>query len=83
METFVVNFKKLSIAERKAKLEQIIMFLRNQNAHVEAEAFQTLKACYPTFALSSNERAFQEHFAWIEIAGVAAHPAVNHVLSQG
>jgi len=83
METFVVNFKKLSIPDRKAKLDQITMFLRQQNAHVEAEAFQTLKACYPTFALSSNERAFQEHFAWCEIAGVAAHPAVNHVIQQG
>ena len=83
MENFVINFRKLSIPDRKAKLDQITMFLRQQNAHVEAEAFQTLKACYPTFALSSNERAFQEHFAWIEIAGVSAHPAVNHVLSQG
>ena len=83
METFAANFKKLTIAERKAKLEQITMFLRQQNAHVEAEAFQTLKACYPTFALSSNERAFQGHFAWCEIAGVAAHPAVNHVIQQG
>jgi hypothetical protein len=83
METFVANFKKMSIPDRKAKLDQITMFLRQQNAHVEAEAFQTLKACYPTFALSSNERAFQEHFAWIEIAGVAGHPAVNHVIQQG
>jgi hypothetical protein len=83
METFAANFKKLTIAERKAKLGQIIMFLRQQNAHAEAEAFQTLKACYPTFALSTNERVFQEHFAWVEIAGVAGHPAVNHVLVQG
>jgi uncharacterized FlgJ-related protein len=83
METFAANFKKLTIAERKAKLEQITMFLRQQNAHVEAEAFQTLKACYPTFALSSNERAFQEHFAWCEIADVAGHPAVKHVIAQG
>jgi len=83
MEQFAANFKALPIPQRKAKLEQITMFLRQQNAHVEAEAFQTLKACYPTFALSINERVFQEYFAWSEIANVASHPAVNHVIQQG
>jgi len=82
MEQFAANFKKLTIAERKAKLDQITMFLRQQNAHAEAEAFQTLRACYPAFALSSNERAFQEYFAWAEIAGVSGHPAVKHIIAQ-
>jgi len=83
MEQFADSFKNMPIVDRKAKLDKILMFLRQQNAHVEAEAFQALRSCYPTFALSSNERAFQEHFAWTAIAEVAGHPAVNHVLQQG
>jgi hypothetical protein len=83
METFAANFKKLTIAERKAKLDQITMFLRQQNAPVEADAFQALRCCYPSFPLSANERVFQEYIAWGEIATHQNHPAVRHVLSQG
>jgi hypothetical protein len=82
MEQFGERFRKMTIADRKAKLDQIVAFLRQQNAHAEADAFQTLRACYPQFALSSNERAFQEYFAWAEIAKVAGHPAVHHIISQ-
>jgi hypothetical protein len=47
MEQFGKNFKALDIPSRKAKLDQITMFLRQQNAPVEAEAFQALRCCYP------------------------------------
>jgi len=83
MEHFAENFNKLTIAERKAKLDQITGFLRQQNAHAEAEAFQALRCCYPAFPLSSNERAFQEFIAWSEIGRRQDHPAVQHVLAQG
>ena len=83
MEQFAANFKKLTIPERKAKLDQITGFLRQQNAPVEADAFQTLRCCYPSFPLSSNERVFQEYLAWGEIAQYQNHPVVRHILSQG
>lgn len=83
MEQFAANFKRLTVLERKNKLDQITMFLRQQNAPVEADAFQTLRCCYPTFPLSANERAFQEYIAWGEITKVQDHPTVRHILSQG
>jgi hypothetical protein len=83
METFTANFKTLSVAERKAKLDHITTFLRQQNAHAEADAFQALRCCYPSFPLSSNERVFQEYIAWGEIATHQDHPTVRHILSQG
>jgi len=83
MEQFAANFKALDIPSRKAKLDQITMFLRQQNAPVEADAFQALRCCYPSFPLSANERVFQEYIAWGEIATHQNHPVVRHVLSQG
>ena len=83
MEQFGANFKTLSVAERKAKLDQITMFLRQQNAHAEADAFQALRCCYPSFPLSANERSFQEFIAWSEIARHQDHAAVRHILAQG
>jgi hypothetical protein len=82
MEQFANNLKTLSIADRKSKLDQITVFLRQQNAHAEADAFQALRCCYPTFPLSANERVFQEYIAWGEIAKVQGHPTVRHILSQ-
>jgi len=83
MEQFGANFRALNIPARKAKLDQITMFLRQQNATVEAEAFQALRCCYPAFPLSASERAFQEYIAWGEIARIQDHPTVRHILSQG
>jgi hypothetical protein len=83
MEQFAANFKALDIPSRKAKLDQITVFLRQQNATVEAEAFQALRCCYPSFPLSANERVFQEYIAWAEIARIQDHPVVRHILSQG
>jgi hypothetical protein len=83
MEQFAANFKALDIPSRKAKLDQITMFLRQQNAIAEAEAFQALRCCYPSFPLSANERAFQEFLAWSEIGRCQDHPTVRHILAQG
>ena len=82
MEQFGSNFKALTIAQRKVKLDQIVGFLRNQNAHEQADAFQALRCCYPSFPLSSNERAFQEYIAWEEIMKHQDHPTVRHIVSQ-
>jgi hypothetical protein len=83
MEQFGSNFNALPIQQRKAKLDQITGFLRQQNAHAEADAFQALRCCYPSFPLSANERSFQEFIAWGEIARHQNHPTVRHILSQG
>jgi len=82
MEQFGASFRKMTIVERKAKLDQITGFLRQQNAHAEADAFQALRCCYPSFPLSANERAFQEFIAWGEVAKCEGHPAVRHILTQ-
>jgi hypothetical protein len=83
MEVFYTNFKALTQEQRKGKLDQILMFLRQQNAHEQAAAFQELKSCYPMFPFSKNERAFREYLAWRDIAVHQDHPLVKHVLSQG
>ena len=83
MEQFGSNFNRLTIPERKAKLDQITMFLRQQNAPVQADAFHALRCCYPSFPLSSNERAFQEYIAWGEISRHQGHPIVKNILAQG
>lgn len=83
MDQFSANFKALDIPARKAKLDQITAFLRQQNAHAQADAFQALRCCYPSFPLSANERVFQEYIAWGEIGRMQNHPAVQHVISQG
>lgn len=83
MEVFYTNFKALSEDQRKGKLDQIMNFLRQQNAHDQASAFQELKNCYPRIPFSKNERAFREYLAWSDIAAHQDHPLVKHVLSQG
>lgn len=84
MEQFYVNFKQLNDEQKRNKLDQILMFLRQQNAINEAEAFQDLKSCYPReFPLHPNERQFREHIAWTNLAQFQKHPVVNHIFTQG
>lgn len=83
MEAFMANFKTLPIEAKRAKLTQIIGFMYQQNAPVQAEAFSELKACYPSkFPLSKDETAFREYLAWISIGEHVKHPMVRHVFSQ-
>jgi hypothetical protein len=83
MEQFYINFKALTEDQRKEKLNKILMFLRQHNAHEQAEAFQELKNCYPKFPFSLNERAFREYLAWNEIYLHQEHQIVKHIISQG
>lgn len=79
----MANFKTLPIEAKRAKLTQIIGFMYQQNAPVQAEAFSELKACYPSkFPLSKDETAFREYLAWISIGEHVKHPMVRHVFSQ-
>lgn len=83
MEPFYTNFKALTEDQRREKLDKILMFLRQHNAHEQAEAFQELKNCYPKFPLSLNERAFREYLAWSEVTKHLEHHIVKHIVSQG
>lgn len=83
MEPFYTNFKGLNEDQRRAKLDQIVGFLRQHNATEEANAFQELRCCYPRFPLSRNERLFREYLAWEEISRHENHRIVSHILSQG
>ena len=79
----MANFKTLPIEAKRSKLTQIIGFMYQQNAPVQAEAFSELKACYPSkFPLSKDETAFREYLAWISIGEHVKHPMVRHVFSQ-
>jgi hypothetical protein len=83
MDTFYTNFKALPEEQKKNKLDQILGFLRQNNAHDQATAFQELKNCYPKFPFSVNERVFREYLAWSEISKHQGHPVVKHILAQG
>mgnify|MGYP000488192509 CR=1 FL=1 len=83
MEQFYKNFKGLNDDQRRGKLDQIMGFLRQHNAHEEANAFQELRCCYPRFPLSKNEQVFREYIAWAEINRHQNHQIVRHILSQG
>jgi hypothetical protein len=83
MDQFYANFKALNDDQRRGKLDQIIGFLRQHNAHDQANAFSDLKNCYPKFPLSVNDRTFREYLAWSDISRHQNHKIVQHILSQG
>jgi hypothetical protein len=83
MDTFCANFRAMPYDARRAKLDQILAFVRSQNAPEIANAFQELRNCYPVFPLFRTEREFREYLAWGELISHANHPMVHHILSQG
>jgi len=83
MDLFYANFKGLNDDQRREKLDQILMFLRQHNAHSEANAFQEVKNCFPRFPLPANERVFREYLAWSEVSKHQDHHIVRGILSQG
>jgi hypothetical protein len=83
MDGFCSNFNAMPPEARRAKLDQIMMFIRSQNQHDIATLFQDLRNCYPVFPLPKNERLFREYLAWTELCKKSSHPLVNHVFSQG
>jgi hypothetical protein len=83
MEGFYENFQRLDHAGRRDKLDQILAFVRAQNAPDIAVLFQDLRTCYPIFPLFQNERRFQEYLAWGALCRRSGHPLVKHVFSQG
>ena len=84
MDAFESNFKALDDAGRRMKLANIVMFLRQQNSNEQADAFQELAACYPTFLpFPQPERELRELIAWNKVSKFLGHPTVAHILRQG
>jgi hypothetical protein len=82
MERFYEILKSMEPPGKVQKLEQIIHFLRSNNAHQHADAFLELKNCYLATLLFKNEREFRVYLAWCCIYGLPHHPAFAHVLTQ-
>jgi len=82
MEQFMDNTKRLPPDQRRSKFDQIIGFLRQNNAHNEADVFVILRNAYPKVSYNRDEESFQQYLAWCEVAGLR-HKLVNHVISQG
>jgi hypothetical protein len=80
---FQANFKALSEPEKLAKLQNIMVFLQQQNATRPLMAFQELRACYPPEPLPRGDRVFREFLAWLSISDYREHPLVAHVIMQG
>jgi hypothetical protein len=80
---FQANFKALSEPEKLAKLQNIMVFLQQQNAMRPLMAFQELRACYPPEPLPRGDRIFNEFLAWLSISDHLEHPLVAHVISKG
>jgi hypothetical protein len=80
---FQANFKALSEEQKLAKLQNIMVFLQQQNAMRPLMAFQELRACYPPEPLPRGDRIFREFLAWLSISDHREHPLVAHVISKG
>uniref|UniRef100_A0A6C0J551 Uncharacterized protein n=1 Tax=viral metagenome TaxID=1070528 RepID=A0A6C0J551_9ZZZZ len=84
MDGFEANFQALSDQDRRQKLDNILGFLRQHNAVPQADAFQELRNCYPTFLpFPTEERKLRELVAWTKIASHLKHPAVRQIVQQG
>jgi hypothetical protein len=80
---FQARFKALSEPEKLAKLQNIMVFLQQQNAIRPLMAFQELRACYPPEPLPRGDRIFNEFLAWLSISDHREHPLVAHIIMQG
>jgi len=80
---FQANFKALSDHEKLIKLQNIMVFLQQQNAIRPLKAFQELRECYPPEPLPRGDRIFREFLAWLSISDYLEHPPVAHVISKG
>jgi hypothetical protein len=67
--------------EKIQKLEQMIHFLRSNQAHLHADVLLELKNCYSSMVFK-NERAFMMYMVWGRIRELPHHPAFAHALTQ-
>ena len=83
MEQFYTNTMALPLEQRNNKLAQIIAFLRQHQAHEQADAFLELKNCYPTNSFIREDTSFRAYMAWNRVYDVSDHKIVRHIVSQG
>ena len=84
MEQFAANLAALDDDQKRRKLDQIVMILRQNNAHRQAEAFQELYMCYPVILpFPEQERQLREYMAWNSIVRHEKHPGVRQIVAQG
>ena len=83
MEQFYDNTIALPIEQRNNKLSQIIAFLRQNQAHPEADAFLELKNCYPVNSFIREDLSFRAYQAWSRIYDLSGHRLIRHIVSQG
>jgi len=83
MEQFYANTMALPLEQRHSKFNQIIAFLRQHNAHEQADAFLELKNCYPTNSFIREDTSFRAYMAWNRVYEFGDHKIVRHIVSQG
>ena len=83
MEQFMENTNRMPADQRRVKFDQIIAFLRQHNAHVQAECFYELRIAYPKVSYNKAEETFRQYMAWCELADHQHHRIVQHIFSQG
>jgi hypothetical protein len=80
MEQFYTNTHNLPPEQRNNKFNQIIGFLRQQNAHAAADAFLELKNCYrPSFGVDE----FRIYLAWCRLYELPDDKLLRHIVAQG
>ena len=83
MEVFYKNTAALPEKERKDKLDKIVGFFRQHNAHPYADAFKTLRDCYADFPVSKRDVEWRAYHAWSAIFDLPPNPVFQHVVNQG
>ena len=83
MEQFYNNTMALPLEQRNNKLNQIIAFLRQHQAHDQADAFLEVKSCYPMHSFIREDTSFRAYMAWNRVYEFGDHKIVRHIVSQG
>jgi len=83
MEQFYNNTISLPVENRNVKLSNIIAFLRQHNAHEQADAFLELKNCYPVNSVLKETTPLRTYLAWCRIYEFDDHKLVRHIVLQG
>ena len=83
MEQFYTNTMSLPLEQRNSKFNQIIAFLRQHQAHDQADAFLELKNCYPVTSFIREDMGFRAYLAWNRVYDLSDHKIVRHIVSQG
>jgi len=68
--------------QRAKHIDQLIQIFQQNNLPPIAQAFSTLKNCYPAFPFFKPEREFREYLAWSDLYGFDHHPLVRQLAQR-